>query len=164
MVMTASYPIQSHTRVCASTGRPLQPGEKYYSALFDTSGEWVRRDFAAEAWHGPPADAFAFWGGRVPPPDQKRRLTFDDELLMDCFSRLADNPDPAKVQFRYVLALLLLRRKRLRFDDLQRRDGQEWLQLKCVKTNAAFEVLDPRLSESDIVTVQDDVFKLLGWE
>ena len=72
--------------------------------------------------------------------------------------------EPSRVQFRYVVALLLLRRKRLKFEDVRREAGQEFLLLKCPKTAAAFEVLDPRLDEADIARVQDEVFKVLGWD
>jgi hypothetical protein len=163
-VMTASFPIQTHTRICASTGRSLEPGEKYFSALFDEAGQFVRKDYAADAWPGSPENAIAFWAGRVPELNQKRRLTFDDELLMECFARLADDIDPDRIRFRYVLALLLLRRKRLKFEDVRRDGEQEFMQLKCPKTASAFEVRDPRMSEADMETVQDEVFKLLGWE
>jgi hypothetical protein len=162
--MTTTYPILNHTRVCATTGRPLIPGEKYCSALFDESGQFVRKDYSAAGWPGPPNDAFAFWTGKVPDQHQKRRLTFDAELLMECFVRLAEETDPNKVHFRYVVALLLLRRKQLRFEDVRREDGQEFLQLKCPKTGSAFEVLDPHLSEADIARVQEEVVKVLGWE
>jgi hypothetical protein len=162
--MTTTYPIQTHTRVCAATGRPLEPGEKYVSALFDEAGQFVRKDYAAAQWPGAPENAIAFWAGRVPEFNQKRRLTFDDDLLMECFARLADDAEPDRVRFRYVLALLLLRRKRLRFDDVRHDGPQEFMQLKCAKTGSAFEVLDPRMSEADMESVQDEVFKLLGWD
>jgi len=162
--MTSSYPIQGHTRTCAATGRALQPGEKYFSAVFEEAGHLVRKDFAADAWPGAPENALAFWTGKVPALNQKRRLTFDDDLLMECFERLADDADPNRTQFRYVVALLLLRRKRLRFEDVRRDQGQEYMQLRCAKSNATFEVLDPHLSEADISAVQEEVFKLLGWD
>src|SRR5262249_3533310 len=101
---------------------------------------------------------------RVPGQHQKRRLTFDDELLMECFARLAPDTDAARVQFRYVLALLLLRRKRLKFEDIRHEAGLEYLRLHCPRSGAVYEVLDPRLGEADIQRVQDEVFKLLGWE
>ena len=162
--MTTTYPILNHSRLCATTGRPLQPGEKYYSALFDEAGLFVRKDYSSGGWPGSPDQAFAFWTGKVPDQHQKRRLTFDDDLLMECFGRLAEETDPGKVQFRYVLALLLLRRKRLRFEDVRREDDQEFLRLKCAKTGSVFEVLDPRLSEADIARVREEVVKVLGWE
>jgi hypothetical protein len=162
--MTTSYPILNHARICATTGRPLVAGEKYCSALFDESGQFVRKDYSAAGWPGQPENAIAFWTGKVPDQHQKRRLTFDGDLLMECFGRLAEDADPNKVSFRYVVALLLLRRKQLRFNDVRRDCGQEFLQLECPKTGSAFEVLDPHLSEADMARVQEEVVKVLGWE
>lgn len=162
--MTTSYPILNLTRVCATTGRPLLPGEKYRSALFDDGGTLIRKDYSSAGWPGPPENAIAFWSGKVPELHQKRRLTFDDDLLMECFGRLAEETDLEKLRFRYVIALLLLRRKQLQFEDVRRDGEQEFLLLKCPKTGNAFEVLDPHLSETDIDRVRDEVVKLLGWE
>ena len=162
--MTTAYPIQQNTRVCAASGRPLQPGERFCSVLLVEAGRFSRKDYSAEAWPGVPADAIAYWSGKVPEADQKRRLVVDDELLMSCFERLAEESDPNRIQFRYVVALLLLRRKRLKFDDLRREGEQEYLQLKCPKSGQMFEVLDPHLSEEDMTRVQDEVLKVLGWE
>ena len=60
------YQIQPNTRRCAVSGRELKPGERYFSVLLDEAGKFVRKDYGAEAWQGPPADAFSFWAGRVP--------------------------------------------------------------------------------------------------
>jgi hypothetical protein len=162
--MTTAYPIQQHTRVCAATSRSLKPGERFYSVLLVEAGQLVRKDYSAEGWPGAPAEAIAYWAGKVPEADDKRRLVVDDELLMNCFERLAEESEPNKIQFRYVVALLMLRRKRLKFDDLRRDGEHEYLQLKCPKTGQMFEVLDPHLSEEDMTRVQDEVMKILGWE
>ncbi len=77
---------------------------------------------------------------------------------------LAEETDPEKVRFRYVVALLLLRRKQLQFENTRHDGEQDYLQLKCSKTGNLFEVLDPHLSDSDIAGVQEEVVKLLGWE
>src|SRR5262249_29620759 len=159
--MTTAYPIQHHSRVCAATGRSLQPGERYYSVLVVEAGQFARKDYSAQGWPGAPSDAIAYWSGKVPEADPKRRLVVDDELLMNCFERLAEETDSNRIQFRYVVALLLLRRKRLRFDDLRRDGDQEYLQLKCPKTAQTFEVLDPHLAEDDMMRVQDEVLKIL---
>lgn len=161
--MTAPL-IQQHTRVCAATGRPLAPGEKYFSALFDEGGQFVRKDYSPAGWPDAPPEAIAVWSGKVPAANQKPRLTFDDELLMECFERLAEETEHSRIQFRYVLALLLLRRRRLKFEDLRRDDGHDYLRLRCPRTNCEFEVLDPRLSEDDIARVQEEVSRVLGWE
>jgi hypothetical protein len=158
------YQIQANSRRCAATGRELRPGEKFFSALLDVDGKFIRQDFSSEAWQGPPPGAFSFWTGRVPAQEETRRPRIDDELLFDCFQRLEGQTEPEKVNFRYVVALLLMRRKRFKFEEARKDGGQESLLLRCVKTRKVYPVVNPRLTEEQMTAVQEEVFKVLGWE
>lgn len=158
------YQIQTNTRRCAVTGRELRPGEKIYSVLMDEGGKFVRRDYASEVWKGPPKDAFSFWLNRVPAQQESRRPRIDDELLFDCFRRLEGQSEPKRLSFRYVVALLLMRRKRFKFEEARMAGGQEVLYLRCTRTRAQYQVINPRLSDDEMVAVQDEVFQVLGWE
>jgi len=158
------YQIQPNTRHCTASGRELRPGEKVYSVLLQDGGKLVRQDFAAEAWQGPPDGAFSFWCGRVPAAEQARKLRIDDDLLADCFQRLEGAVEPAQVNFRYVIALLLMRRKRFKFEEARAEDGREILRMRCTRTGAQHDVVNPRLTEEEMIAVQDEVFKVLGWE
>ena len=123
------YQIQPNSRRCATTGRELQVGERYFSALVEEDRRFVRRDFSAEAWAGPPAGAFSFWTGHVHAGADKIRPQLDDDLLEDCFRRLEGQTEPSRVNFRYVVALLLLRRRRLRYESSVIADGVEHITL-----------------------------------
>jgi hypothetical protein len=158
------YQIQPHTRRCALTGRELRPGECFYTALLEEGERFLRRDYSAEAWQGPPAGAIGFWSGRVPPPDQARRPRIDDDLLMDCFMRLEGQDDPSRVSFRYVIALLLLRRKWFKFEGGHSEGGREVLRMRSARTREVHDVVNPGLSDEEMALVQDEVFKVLGWE
>ena len=158
------YQIQPSTRRCCVTGRELAPGEKVFSVLLDENGKFVRKDFSEEAWQGPPPTAFSFWVGRVHAGDKKRRPPIDDELLLDCFGRLDGAIETEKVSFRFVLALLLMRRRRLKFEEARTEDGQEVLYLRCNQTGARQRVVNPNLTEEETASVQQDVFHALGWE
>ena len=158
------YQIQANTRRCAATGRELRPGERVYTVLLDQGGQFVRQDYSSEAWTGPPASAFSFWVGRVPAPDDQRRPPIDDELLLDCFRRLQGETEPERVHFRYVVALLLLRRKRFKFEEARVEAGQEIMALRCTRTRELHQVVNPGLSDDEIARVQDEVFKVLGWQ
>lgn len=158
------YQIQANTRRCALTGRELPPGEKFYTALFDEGGRFVRRDYGGEAWRGAPEGAFSFWSGKVPPPDASRRPRIDDDLLMDCFQRLEGHAEADRIRFRYVVALLLMRRKRFKFEEARTVAGEEMLTLRCSRTRAVHEVVNPRMTETDMASVQEEVFQALGWE
>ena len=157
--------VQPPTRRCYATGRVLAAGERVYSALADDGGLLVRRDYAADAWPGPPADAVAHWAGRVPASTAAKKPTFNDGLLLDCFHHLGGRPDPDRAAFRYVVALLLMRRKRLKFEDVRTLPGGESvLVLRDAAGGGRHEVPDPKLSDAQLDAVQADVFQLLGWE
>lgn len=157
------YQIQPNTRRCASTGRELRPGERFFTALREEGGQFLRQDYSVEAWQAPPG-VFSFWSGRVPAADESRKPRIDDELLLECFERLEGQEEPSRVNFRYVVALLLMRRKRLRFDEANLRGEQEVLTLRCARTGAKYQVVNPRLSDEAMEAVQDEVFKVLGWQ
>lgn len=157
------YQIQPGSRRCSQTGRELKPGEKFYTVLIENDGRFVRMEYAPEAWSGPPPDAFSFWMAHVPRSDSQPKMIIDDDLLMDCFQRLDGQVETKKLHFRYVVALLLMRRKRFRFEDMKVVKGDEILVLRCVRTKAVYEVLNPQLSEAEIEQVQEQVVQLLGW-
>jgi len=157
------YQIQPLTRVCSATGRELRPGEVVYSVLADEAGRFVRKDFAADAWSGPPAGSFGYWRSQVPVSDTNHRPPIDDELLLECLHRLDGVIDSDKVKFRYVVALLLMRRKRLRFEDVINEPSGEILILRCIRTGEQFRVTDAGLTAGEIDSVQEEVFRVLGW-
>lgn len=151
------------TRLCAASGRELQEGEKVYSLLTEQDGQVVRVDYAADAWTGPPDDCIAFWLGRIPPSRRDRKPTLSDDALWDCFERLADPQGDSQQRLRYVMALLLMRRRKLKFEDTVKRDGQDWLVLRAAgRGGKRCEVLDPGLSDDDLAAAQGEVFDLLA--
>lgn len=158
------YQIEASTRRCSVTGRELQPGERIYSVLIDEGNKFSRKDFSAESWQGPPPGAFSFWAGRVPTQSESRRPRIDDELLVECFQRLEGQTEPSRINFRFVIALLLMRRKRFKFEE-ERTEGETGiLCLRCVKTRVRHEVANPRLTEEEMEAVQTEVFHVLGWD
>ncbi|MCS6863589.1 MAG: hypothetical protein RMJ56_14090 [Gemmataceae bacterium] len=160
------YEIQAPSRVCAATQRELKPGESYWAVLTEQSGKLVRRDFAAEAWSGPPPGAIAYWRGKVPVAGQKpRNPVINEELLVDCLERLKDRTEPEGQNFRYVVALLLMRRKRFKFEDAGRDDqGRDVLIVRDVRSGAVHTIVDPHVDDEQLAAVQADVFRVLGWE
>jgi len=161
--MMTEYQIQPNTRLCAVTGRPLLVGERFYTALLEEGDHFVRQDYSLEAWKGPPPGAFSFWCGRVAPPEDNRKPRFDDDLLEECFYRLEGQTDPSRVNFRYVVALLLIRRRRLKFEQTITEDGMEKICVRCSRTGEKYQVTNPRLTEEEMAQVQEEVFKVLGW-
>jgi hypothetical protein len=174
------YQIQTNTRRCALSGRTLEPGDRFFSVLLDTGGNLERRDYCADVWSGPPAEAFSFWSGRIAAPEAKRLPPIDTELLLDCFLRLAGQDDPERIRFRYIVALLLIRRRKLRLMDSEAShglgvkgqgqgvsnepsDGQSMITVRNPEGGEIYKVIDPKLSAEEMTAVQDEVYRLLGW-
>lgn len=160
------YDIQGPARVCAATGRELKPGDRFVAALREQDGRLVRTDTAADAWTGPPPGHVAYWSGKVPAPtDRPRKPVVNDDVLLDGFARLAGTTDPDGLNFRYVAALLLMRRKRFKFEDVVRdATGNDVMLVRDARGGAVHQVLDPRLTDEQIAAVQADVFRVLGWQ
>ena len=90
------YQIQPNSRRCTVTGRELQPGERFFSALLEEDRQLVRKDYSQEAWQGAPPDAVSFWTGHVLVGNEKQKPRFDDDLLEDCFQRLEGQTEPGR--------------------------------------------------------------------
>jgi hypothetical protein len=158
------YRLPAPSRRCWTTGREFQPGEPYVAAVVDEAGRFIRREFAPDAWTGPPENTVGHWAARVPTSsDSSKRPPVDADLLVECFRRLEGASEPDQVQFRYVVALLLMRRKRFKFEDARKATAGVPLQVKDVRTGDRYQVVDPGLTEEAMAAVQDEVFRVLGW-
>ncbi|HFB98783.1 MAG TPA: hypothetical protein ENJ62_06555, partial [Bryobacterales bacterium] len=101
------------SRVCAKTGEPLKPGDVYYSMLLWEDGRLVRKDIRADAWEEPAEACIGWWQCEVPRPPAKSRGWAPDEVLLRVLAEMDDDHDEQAV-LRFVLALLLVRRRVLR--------------------------------------------------
>jgi hypothetical protein len=110
--MIGEYKINRTTRRCSVGNRPLLPGEYYYSVVTGDDDEFRRIDIAADAWTGPPEGCIGHWKNRVPLPEEKKRELAPPEVLVDLLRSMADQP--AMTKMRYLLALMLLRKRHLK--------------------------------------------------
>jgi hypothetical protein len=65
-----------------------------------------------------PLEMFSFWKTTMPLPQQKKKLLVDDSVLMDVFSRMEGKTQPQEVRFRFVLALILMRKRLLKYEGM----------------------------------------------
>jgi hypothetical protein len=100
----------------------------------------------------------------VPSGQAPKRPPIDDELLVECFDRLDGEVEPNRLSFRFVLGLLLMRRRRFKLEETRQEGGQEVLVLRCLRTGVKHQVLDPKMTDEELESVQDDVFRAIGWD
>ena len=108
------YRIHKPQPRCATTDRPFAAGEPFYSALVREEGRIVRVDLAADAWQGPSEATIAWWKSTLPEENAKPTLAPVD-VLLDLLEQLEG--EPADAPLRYLLALVLVRRRVLKIAD-----------------------------------------------
>jgi len=154
------YELPRCTRHCSATGRELAPGEEFYSALFSEGSSLVRRDYAKEAWPGPPEGALGWWKSQIPSPNARRVHWAPNDVMLHCFEELENQPD--RWDMRYVLALLLVRRRVMRNEDEERdADGRQVMVLYCPRREATYRVPVVLPDEARIQAIQDELARLL---
>jgi hypothetical protein len=153
------YEIRRSARHCAKTGRELAPGETFYSVLTREGADLARADYAAETWEGPPEGALGWWKARVPAPDAKRMHWAPNDVMLDLFEQLADQPEQADL--RYVLALLLIRRRVMRHEDTLDEGHNETMVLYCPRREAEYRVTAAPPGQERVVPIQNELARLL---
>jgi len=154
------YDIQRCSRRCTATDRELKNGEVCYSALVPEGGAVVRQDYSAEAWPGPPENAIAWWKMTLVDPHAGRLSWAPNDVMLSYFERLLE--DPAAEDARYVLALLLVRRRVLRVEDHETdTTGRPLLVLHCARNETDYRVAEMMPTPDRAAAIQQQLAELL---
>ncbi len=144
---------------CAVSNQEIAPGDTFYSALLCEQQQFVRRDYSAEAWSEQDPQAFLGWWRSVRPTiteDNGPRLV-DATVLMGIFADLKDADDRPGQCFVYLLALLLMRLKRLRYLDLIQEAGHSYLLLEERSARCVHKVRDPCMTDEEKQHVEESL-------
>ena len=178
----STYELGRSSGTCAATGEPLAPGTPCVTALCEAAdpseadagtpfGLFLRRlDIARPAWEAGfrPAGLFCFWRGTVQEPGKAKRILIDDEALLDLFARLEGDERPARVAFRFVLMLLLIRKRLLKVVEQRTEPGSDggserefWSVLPRGPEAAPVRVENPRLKDADVQEIAEQLGEVL---
>ena len=151
---------------CEQCEKEFAEEEAYFSAIYDSGVEFERKDFCVACWedHDAPRreQAFSFWKTEIPKADEPRKMFVDDSVIFDFFQRLApEDEEPTKRNFRYILGLMLMRKKKLKFADVVREDGKEYLILRRSRTKEEHRVLNPQLTDEETEQVRQELTQIL---
>lgn len=161
----AAYPTCKATGKCAASGRDLVEGEKFVATLVEqpvpgSSATVVSRiDYALDSWTSgarpaPPAIVLGSWRTNFHAGEQKKTPLMGDQEMLDLFDELAQAADERQIRFRYLLALLLIRRRLLRVISTKRVPQGTLLTVlrrgEDAGTATPGQVIDPGLDEATI--------------
>lgn len=154
------FEVQRCTRRCAATERELAPGEEFYSVLVSEGGQVVRYDYSKEAWSGPPEKSVGWWKSQMPGLETKKLHWAPSDVLLHYFIELESQPERADE--RYVLALLLVRRRIARLEETRREGDGEVLILYCPKNETEYQVPIVTPTEKRAGQIQEKFSRLLA--
>lgn len=160
----AEWEINKPLGRCWGRDKAIESGEDFFAALVETEEGLVRRDFCEEYWESQKPAAYCYWKSRMAQPDQKKQLFVDDEMLMSFFQRLENETDQEKINFRFVLALVLMRKRRFKYDGSKVEGESEIWRLKVVGEGRNVEVADPHLDEEQIEQLSSQIGVILHVE
>jgi len=155
------WEIDSPLGQCCGSGKKIECGEEYFGALVETEQGLQRRDFCVDYWEKEKPKVFCYWKTKLPHPDQKKPVFVDDEMLMAFFERLAAETEQEKVNFRFVMALVLMRKRRLKYESTRKQDGKEIWSLRIAGDKQIIEVINPHLDDEQIKQLSAQIGQIL---
>jgi len=163
-MLNQEWNIQSRALRCAVSGRPFRKGERIYSALYWRDGQYSRVDLNEESWRArndniQPVSAWQADFVPPPPPPPETLKKDDAEGLL---RRLVAENESATRNARYILALMLERKKVLRQIERQRHEGSSVLVYEHGPSGEVWLIEDPDLKLGELKAVQDEVAHLLA--
>lgn len=154
------FEVQRCTRRCHASDRELKPDEPFYSVLISEGAEVVRRDYGEDAWEGPPEEALGWWKSQMPSADGSKVNWAPNDVMLHYFQQLEASPE--KADTRYVLSLLMVRRKILRLEDSEAdSQGRELLVLSCSRNDQQYRCLVADPTPTRVAEIQNELATLL---
>ena len=176
------YHLKPVAKTCAHGGERLEPNTVCVSVLVEREGELVRLDYCEADWPGPPAGAIGLWRCMVPEPRISANRPLDPDGLMRYFEQLSEglgklpggqfsrdtkdieDADPLQQKLRYVIALLLLQKRRLKLDGSRMEGEREVLEFTGARGEGQFDVPDCKLADEEIEGLQDQLNEQMRYE
>jgi hypothetical protein len=150
---------------CAVTGRDIAPGDKFMAAVKETATGLERQDICTEAWPQYPREGLlAFWQTTMPQPNAKKKLFVDDEVLKQIFENLTETEEPAKINFRFVLGLILMRKRIIVYERTRYEKNKEIWSVRFRGKDEILDLVNPQLDEAKIVEVTQHLGEVLNEE
>ncbi|MEZ5385343.1 MAG: hypothetical protein R3F13_07505 [Prosthecobacter sp.] len=166
--MQQNWSIRSRAHECAVTARPFEDGETFHTAIYFDPEEngYVRRDICTEAW---PQELearkpIASWKTAY----QKVVTEAKPEIApkasaMELLQRFIEEGDPQTENARYILALMLERKRQIVQTAEKEVDGAKMLFYENKKTGEIFIVRDPELLLDEVAQIQEEVATILAF-
>ena len=124
------WKVNRSQRVCAVSSRVFEAGDSFFSALKEEEDSFIRLDYAEDIWPEVDKSAFfSYWKAHIPEKGQekKNKLKIDTEAFYTFFCSLQNQEKSSNRLFAYLLALILVRKRLLRLEEIEKHSEGEHL-------------------------------------
>lgn len=159
--MAKEWEVPKRSNACTACGRPFVDGEALAAYLQADGESYARRDQCLAC--DPPSDPppLGTWRTRAALPSATGPV-FDREGLFALLAGLGAASDPQPQRLRFVLALLLWRRKTLKLEDTRNDpDGELWI-FRSTRSDDRYEIRRPDLDEGQAEQLSAQLEQLLA--
>jgi len=162
--MQQEWNIGGRARQCAKTGLRFEEGEVFYTLLFREKDGFRREELSQEAFkeRNDNIQPFSHWRNKYEPPGVAAPETLPKQSAEDMLRHFTIEDQPEHRNARYVLALMLERKRILRQVDSKQTDDGMLMVYEHIKSGEIFIVSDPQLHLSEIEPIQTEVSQLLA--
>lgn len=170
--MQQVWNLKSRAHFCVRTGRKFEVGESFYTAIYlspTQAGEFERRDVCQDAWAEEldERSPFSYWMSEYLPPAQNpavKEEVVTKERPEDLLLRLILENEERTENARYILALMLERKKMLVPKGVQQTEEGRFLIYELKSSKEVILLRDPQLKLAELAMVQEEVAQLLGFK
>lgn len=131
--------IASRERQCCRCERVFADGDPLFSALQFATDTLERVDFCSPCFEERDEGQDLFWW-RTRHAESSRGMQVDFDMLLQVIASLDDAKDDERLDLRFLLALLLVRHRRLRLVGVSGSGAKERLRLRKPRTKKEFLV------------------------
>ena len=164
--MNQDWTIQNRSDACTATQQPFAAGEVFHTLLFQEGVGLRREDLCETAFKERPADApapFSHWRAKFEPTPAKAPEPLGKQTAEQLLRMYMADPDPKLRNVRYILAVMLERKRTIKEVETARAEDGTLLRVyQFPKTGEALVIPDPQLRLDQIAAVQLEVAELLG--
>ena len=162
---STGYEVGRPQGLCAVCAQPIPPDDKFMAALRETPTGFERIDCMLACWDKLDRQGIvAFWKTTMPRAEAKKKLFVDDEVLCSLFERLADVAEPSKLNFRFVLGLILMRKRLLIYENTRKDGERELWSMRFKGREETLDMLNPQLTEEQVGDVSRQLGEILNEE
>jgi hypothetical protein len=171
MSIVVDWKIKPRTGECHHSGVMFADEEPFYTCIFDDpeSDGFLRRDFSVDSWKEISGklepSPYSFWKShfKEPKPTGKQEAVKQNSAEA-MLHRMIEEAQPETENARYILALMLERKKILIPTEVKETETSRLLFYEHKDTGSVYIVADPQLKLDEIGSIQEEVSELLEME